>query len=324
MQEIATLREYIEEGLRALPLEQQPVELYEPIRYTLELGGKRMRPILMLMACEMMGGKLAQALPPALGVELFHNFTLLHDDIMDEAPLRRGQPTVYQKYNANIAILSGDVMYTIACQQVAEAPVAALKPVLAVFHHTAIAVCEGQQYDMNFETLDTVTIEDYVQMITKKTAVLLGCSLQMGALIGGAESAVAGKLYEVGLHLGIAFQLQDDLLDTYGDPSKFGKQVGGDIIQNKKTYLLLQALRQADATQVAELHRWIGATSFDAAEKVKAVTAIFDQLQLQAQLEEERDRHFDQAMTTLQALSITEERKKPLVRLGQQLLDRDH
>lgn len=324
MQDIATLRQYIEEGLQQLPLEQPPVELYEPIRYTLDLGGKRMRPVLVLMASEMVGGDWRKALRPALGVELFHNFTLLHDDIMDEAPLRRGMPTVYQKYNANIAILSGDVMYTIACQQVAEVPAEVLKPVLDVFHKTAIEVCEGQQYDLNFETQTNVSIDDYVKMISLKTAVLLAGSLQIGALVGGADPMVAKGLYEVGFHLGIAFQLQDDILDTYGDPEKFGKQVGGDIIQNKKTYLLLQAFLLANSDQQKELQQWISASTFEPKEKVEAITALYDQLNIRHIAEQARDEHFEKAMQMLDSLAITPTNKSPLIALAERLLNRDH
>lgn len=324
MQKLAIYRTQIEEGLQQLALDKQPRELYKPIRYTLELGGKRMRPTLVLLACDMVGGDWRKAIAPALGVELFHNFTLLHDDIMDEAPLRRGQPTVYKKYNPNIAILSGDVMYTIACQQVAEAPTSVLKPVLDVFHDTAIKVCEGQQWDLNFETDDQVSIEAYLEMIKLKTAVLLGGSLQMGALIGGASANLAKDMYAIGVHLGLAFQLQDDILDTYGDPEKFGKQVGGDIIQNKKTYLLLQAKQQANASQSATLAHWLTVESFQPEAKVEAVKRIFDALNIRQQAEAERDRHYDIAIKTLEALSLSAEAKAPLLQLAAQLLNRDH
>lgn len=324
MQQLAIYRTQIEEGLQELALDNQPRELYEPIRYTLELGGKRMRPILVLLACDMVGGDGRHAIAPALGVELFHNFTLLHDDIMDEAPLRRGQPTVYKKYNPNIAILSGDVMYTIACQQVAEAPASVLKPVLDVFHDTAIKVCEGQQWDLNFETDEQVAIEAYLEMIKLKTAVLLGGSLQMGALIGGASANLAKDMYAIGVHLGLAFQLQDDILDTYGDPEKFGKQVGGDIIQNKKTYLLLQAQQQANVDQSATLTHWLTVESFQPEAKVEAVKRIFDALNIREQAEAERDRHYDIAIKTLEALTLPAEAKAPLQQLAAQLLNRDH
>lgn len=324
MHDITTLRQFIDKGLQDLPLDKAPQGLYAPIRYTLELGGKRMRPVLVLLACEMMDGNWSAALPPALGVELFHNFTLLHDDIMDQAPLRRGKPTVYKKYDTNTAILSGDVMYTIACQQMAAAPISVLKPVLDVFHQTAVEVCEGQQYDMDFEQTEQVSIADYLHMITLKTAVLVGASLQIGALVGGATADAARAFYEVGLHLGIAFQLQDDILDTYGDPDKFGKQVGGDIMQNKKTYLLLQTMQQASPEQRASLDKWLTDKPADPKEKVKAVTALYNQLSIREQAEAERDSHYAKALHALSGISISDDRKAPLLALAARLLHRDH
>lgn len=324
MTDIRHLQQQIEEAIRLLPIDKQPVELYEPIRYTLDLGGKRMRPVLVLMACELAGGKASAALSPALGIELFHNFTLLHDDIMDQAPLRRGKPTVYQHWNTNIAILSGDVMFVEACKLIAEAPAPVLKPVLDAFYKTAIEVCEGQQWDLNFETMGEVSIDDYLNMIALKTAVLLGASLQIGGLIANGNTAMADQLYELGVALGVAFQLQDDILDTYGDPDKFGKQVGGDIIQNKKTFLLLTALQQADAQQQQTLQHWLTTTAFEPVEKVEAVKAIYGQLDIRQQAEAERDRHYAHAMELLQQLEVPAERKEPLAALATQLLHREN
>lgn len=323
MTALKTYQQIIAEGLDRLPVDRSPATLYHPIRYTLDLGGKRMRPVLVLMAAEMVGGQVHEALPAAIGIELFHNFTLLHDDIMDEAPLRRGAPTVYKKYNANTAILSGDVMFTIACQQVAKVPPQVLQPVLSRFHQTAIEVCEGQQLDLDFESLAEVTIADYLEMIRLKTAVLLGASLEIGGRIGGADEATARALYTIGEHLGLAFQLQDDILDTYGDVGKFGKQVGGDIVQNKKTFLLLTARASAGREQREALDYWCRQSPADSTPKIEAVKALFDALGVPEKAAAERDRHYRSAIAALEDLPVPEEAKHPLVSLAAQLLQRE-
>jgi geranylgeranyl diphosphate synthase, type II len=242
MQDSKTLLQKVEEALKALPIPAGPADIYDPIRYTLDLGGKRIRPIACLMACELFGEDYRRALPAAISIEVFHNFTLLHDDIMDQSPLRRGQPTVYRKWNPNVAILSGDTMFALAYSQLEALDPAILPKVLAVFSRTAIEVCEGQQYDMDFEGSNQVSIPDYINMIRLKTAVLLAASLQIGALCAGASADQAAKLYEFGECTGLAFQLMDDFLDTFGDEKVFGKRTGNDIRAGKKTYLILRGL----------------------------------------------------------------------------------
>lgn len=305
-------------------LPKQPERLYEPLRYTLALGGKRMRPLLVLIGAGMFSNDVRTAVPAAIGIELFHNFTLLHDDIMDNAPLRRGKETVYAKWNANIAILSGDALYTEAFRQIAQSPPHILPHVLDVFTRTALEVCEGQQYDMDFESRTNVSIPEYIRMIELKTAVLLAGALEIGALCGGAYATEAHKLYEFGRHIGIAFQLQDDILDVYGDPEKFGKQVGGDIVSNKKTFLLISALEKADAYSKEALLNWLQANGNAGDEKVKAVTAIYDQLGIRELAEKEMHAHYEKAIAALNSLQ-TEESKKELLRgFAESLMVREH
>jgi len=233
-------------------------ELYAPVRYLMALGGKRLRPVLVMAACEACGGTKEQALPAALAVELFHNFTLMHDDIMDEAPLRRGQATVHEKWDDNLAILSGDALHVMACEALLDAPAAALPSLLRMYHRTALEVCEGQEQDMAFETRDTVALEEYMEMIRLKTSVLLAAALDMGGGSAGADDATREALYEFGLHVGLAFQLQDDYLDAFGNPENFGKQVGGDILADKKTFLLIRALEKAQGADLAALEAELG------------------------------------------------------------------
>jgi len=291
----------ISEAIAQINFPASPAELYEPIRYTLSLGGKRLRPRLLLMAAQMFGEKPETALMPSLGLEVFHNFTLLHDDIMDEAPLRRGKPTVHTKWNSNIAILSGDVMFAEACRLMSKAPAPALNQVMEVFFKAAVEVCEGQQYDMNFEKREDVTIPEYLEMIRLKTAVLLGAGLQIGALCGNATSENASLLYHFGCDLGIAFQLMDDVLDVYGDPEKFGKQVGGDILANKKTYLSLKAFEKADSAVNTELKHWYTSREMTD-EKVNRVTAIFDKLGIRREAEQITESYYFKALDHLSKL----------------------
>ncbi|MBP7245354.1 MAG: polyprenyl synthetase family protein, partial [Bacteroidia bacterium] len=238
---VEQLQKEVEFQLSQLDFPQQPESLYDPLRYMLSLGGKRIRPVLVLLANDLFSGKRENAMPAALAVEVFHNFTLLHDDIMDRAPLRRGKPTVHQKWNSNIAILSGDAMFVKSCQLITQTPISAMPAVMNLFLKTALEVCEGQQYDMDFESRNDIEIEEYLEMIKLKTAVLVGACLGIGAQIAGAKEEEVKHIYDFGVNLGIAFQLQDDILDVYGNEQKFGKQVGGDIIANKKTFLLLSA-----------------------------------------------------------------------------------
>ncbi len=317
-------QQLIEQRLSTLELGSRPPELYDPIRYMLALGGKRMRPALLLMANEMFGGNTETSIGPALGIEVFHNFTLLHDDIMDKAPLRRSQPTVHTRWNNDIAILSGDTMFVHSCQLMMQTSSELQAEVLADFFKTAIEVCEGQQLDMNFENQPHVSIADYIEMIRLKTAVLLGCSLRIGARLAGASALDADRLYHFGTDLGIAFQLHDDLLDAYGDPEKFGKQVGGDIIANKKTFLMLSAIESADMYTLDELNDWLRRKDFNAVEKVDAVKRIFEKLDIRSRTQQEIDRYFDRALSALSAIPVADNRKVALRTLSEQLMVREH
>lgn len=302
---------------------EHPIELYEPIRYIMSLGGKRFRPLLTLLAASIYSDHWENAVKPAMAVEVFHNFTLMHDDIMDQAPLRRGKPTVHEKWNANTAILSGDVMLIRAYDLLLDIPAEKLRRVLERFNKTAAEVCEGQQLDMNFETRWDVTEEEYLGMIRLKTSVLLGFALELGGIIGGADEESIQLLCSAGENMGIGFQLKDDLLDVYGDPDKFGKQVGGDIISNKKTFLLIEALSKADHDAKTELDKWIGLETFDKQEKVAGVTAIYEKLGIRAFTEQKIQEYFTKGLSSLHALKIDEERKQPLLQFAEQLVERE-
>jgi geranylgeranyl diphosphate synthase type II len=302
---------------------QQPAELYDPISYIMNLGGKRMRPLLTLMAAYLFGDDWRKALKPAVAVEVFHNFTLMHDDIMDQAPLRRGQPTVHEKWNHNIAILSGDVMLVNAYELLLDVETPYLKKVLTRFNRTAADVCEGQQLDMNFETRWDVTEDEYIEMIKLKTSVLLGFALELGGIIAGAADVESELLREGGINIGLGFQLKDDLLDVYGDPAKFGKQVGGDIIANKKTFLLIEALQQSSGDLKAELIGWLSATEFDKQEKVQAVTAIYDQLGIRQLTEERINNYFTRGFANFEQVSADPARKALLMDFTEQLIGRE-
>ncbi|WP_409014347.1 polyprenyl synthetase family protein [Dyadobacter sp. CY326] len=302
---------------------ENPTELYEPIRYIMALGGKRFRPLMTLLAASIYLEDWEKAIKPAMAVEVFHNFTLMHDDIMDQAPLRRGKPTVHEKWNANTAILSGDVMLIKAYDLLLDIPADKLRRVLERFNKTAAEVCEGQQLDMNFETRWDVTEEEYLGMIRLKTSVLLGFALELGGIIGGADEESISLLYAAGENMGIGFQLKDDLLDVYGDPSKFGKQVGGDIISNKKTFLLIEALSKANANAKSELDKWIGQKSFDKSEKVAAVTGIYEELGIRSFTEQKIQEYFTKGLSSLHALKIDDRRKQPLLQFAQQLVERE-
>lgn len=302
---------------------ESPAELYEPIRYIMALGGKRFRPLLTLLAASLYTDDWKKALKPAIAVEVFHNFTLMHDDIMDRAPLRRGKPTVHEKWNANTAILSGDVMLIRAYDLLIDTKQENLKLVLSRFNQTAAEVCEGQQLDMNFETRWNVTEEEYLDMIRLKTSVLLGFALELGAIIGSASPEATQLLYEAGESMGIGFQLKDDLLDVYGDPAKFGKQVGGDIIANKKTFLLIEALAKAEGDTASALNQWIAAKNFDKEEKVTAVRGIYDTLDIRSLTEHKINDYFAKGISCLERLPIEESRKKPLLEFVHQLVQRE-
>ncbi|TND09527.1 MAG: geranylgeranyl pyrophosphate synthase [Bacteroidetes bacterium] len=323
---IVSLQQRIEESIASFSaiLPAGPEKLYEPIRYTLGKGGKRMRPLLVLTGCKIFHDDITQALPAAMGIELFHNFTLLHDDIMDNAPLRRGQATVHAQWNPNVAILSGDAMMVEAYKQMAQSPAAVMPRVLELFSKTALEVCEGQQLDMDFETQANVSIDQYLRMIELKTAVLLAASLKTGAICGGAPEPEAQKLYEFGRHIGIAFQLHDDILDVYSAAEKFGKQAGGDIISNKKTFLLLKAYELADRYRKEELHQWMHAPQFVPEEKVQAVKAIFDFLGVKKYAEDEMSRHYQAASSELNNVTGNENWKNILRDFCAALMVREH
>lgn len=294
----------IEEALARLTFDQPPRSLFDPITYILSLGGKRIRPALALMACDLFGGKNEDVLQPALGLEVFHNFTLLHDDLMDEADRRRDKPTVHKLWNPNVAILSGDAMLICAYQLVAKAND---KAILELFSRTALEICAGQQYDMEFESRPDVTEEEYLEMIRLKTAVLLACALKVGAMIGGASAADADALYDYGIHIGLAFQLQDDLLDVYGDPKTFGKNIGGDILCNKKTFLLINALSVASEEQRQVMEDWMARKSYDAQEKIAAFTNLYNELSIRDLTERRIEDYYRMANEDLARLSIAPE-----------------
>lgn len=301
----------------------KPEGLYEPVIYTLKLGGKRIRPALTLMACEMFSGQIQSAVKPALGLEVFHNFTLLHDDIMDKASIRRGKPTVHVKWTPNHAILSGDLMQIFAYMLISETPANYLKEVIGLFSTTAKEVCEGQQFDMNFESTNEVSPDDYIQMIRLKTAVLLGCALKIGALIGGADSKDSDLIYDFGINLGLAFQLKDDLLDVYGDEKTFGKKIGGDILCNKKTYLLIHALKKAEGETRKALDFWLQSEGENQSEKIAAVTDIYNQLGVRKICEDAMLIYYEKAIAALDKISVHEDKKQELRKLAQKMMHRN-
>lgn len=302
----------VNEGLEALPYDRRPVSLYEPVRYVLSLGGKRIRPVLMLLGYNLFKEHPEDILMPAIGLETYHNYTLLHDDLMDNADLRRGHQTVHKKWDANTAILSGDSMLVLAYQRIAQCEAAYLPQVLSLFTETALEIGEGQQYDMDFETRNNVTEDEYIEMIRLKTSVLLACALKIGAILGGASPADASLLYQFGEKIGLAFQLQDDLLDVYGDPQVFGKAIGGDITSNKKTYMLINAVNRANPEQRAELMRWIDAKAFDRQEKVAAVTRLYDEIGIRQLCEQKINFYFEQGKQFLEQVSVPASRKEQL------------
>jgi len=303
--------------------DQQPAGLYQPAQYALSLGGKRIRPILALMACNLYIDTPLLAMQPAIGIEIFHNFTLLHDDVMDKADIRRGKPTVHKVWSPNTAILSGDAMQIIAYQWVAQCPVAHLAEVITLFSKTALEICEGQQYDMDFETRDDVSVDNYLEMIRLKTAVLLACALKSGAIIGGATAADADLLYQFGEKIGLAFQLMDDLLDVYGDPAKFGKAVGGDITCNKKTFMLIKSLELANTPQKAQFNSWLSKAEFDRDEKVRAITTLYNEVGIKSLCEEKINLYYKEAINALNAVNVDSNRKAELLSLSQKLMCRE-
>ncbi len=323
MHSIEQLQYLVNKAIADTKYTEQPAELYEPISYLMQLGGKRMRPVLVLIATEMFDGNVLKALDAAIGIELFHNFTLMHDDIMDKAPLRRGKPTVHAKWNESAAILSGDVMFVEAYKLMIKVDDSILREVLAIFSDTASGVCQGQQADMNFEKRDDVSLPEYLEMIRQKTAVLLAGSMQIGALIGGAVPDQANLLYEFGQNLGLAFQLQDDILDVYGNPEKFGKQVGGDILSNKKTFMLIKAKQLATGDTESELDKWLN-RSDDPFAKIETITSIYNLLEVRKLAEIEMEEYVNKALRALDLIAVDRSKKELLRGFAEQLLIREY
>lgn len=302
MNTLASYTEWIEKEIESFAFPTHPTNLYDPLRYFMTLGGKRMRPMLTLMSANLFGKSIQESMPAAMAVELFHNFSLIHDDIMDDAPLRRANQTVHEKWNTNIAILSGDVLLVYAYEQICKQPPHIIPSLLSLFNKTAIEVCEGQQMDMDFETRSDVSAEEYIEMIRLKTSVLLGCALEMGAIIGETSLENRKALYAFGEHLGIAFQIQDDLLDLYGDPEKVGKQVGGDVIANKKTLLSILAKTNASEVQLSKLNALQG--ELDITKKLSETKALFEDLNIQELCNNEMRKHYDFAMSSLSTVHV--------------------
>jgi geranylgeranyl diphosphate synthase type II len=314
----------VNEALDRENFNREPTELYEPVVYIMSLGGKRIRPVLMLMTVDMYGGDIDTAIPAALGLEIFHNFSLVHDDIMDRAPLRRGKPTVHEKWNANTAILSGDTMLVKAYEQFLRLPEHLIKPALEVFSLTATGVCEGQQMDMNFEEKLDVTIPDYLEMIRLKTAVLIGAALKLGSLIAGAPPDDQRLLFEFGIHTGLLFQLRDDLLDTYGNAEVFGKKQYGDIIANKKTYLYLKALEHTKGKDRIKLAELYANPAIDPEAKVKKVLKYYNEARVKEQTEKKIQEYYELAHEAFNSLKVEESRKEPLRKYTEQLMGRSY
>ena len=311
----------VNQAIAVIPYPNQPRRLYEPIAYHMALGGKRVRPVLTLMACDAMGGDTATAIDAALGIEMFHNFTLLHDDVMDNADVRRGKTTVHRRWNANTAILSGDTMLTLATQFIARTGNLA---VMDLFNKTAIEIYEGQQWDMDFEMRNDVTVEEYVNMIRLKTSVLLGCALKTGALVAGAGEKDADTLYEAGVNMGLAFQLRDDVLDVWGDPVTFGKEIGGDIMNNKKTYLLISTMQKAKGDDADELRHWLNDPYATRDDKVAGVTALYERLGVRDMAEVAIADYNDRAIAAFNKVTMSDEDKAAFIALSNKLAGRSY
>ncbi len=315
------LLKLVNDYLDNMPYERKPKSLYEPVRYVLKIGGKRIRPVLMLLAYNLYKDAPENILSSAIALEIYHNYTLLHDDLMDNAPMRRGKPTVHKRWDANTAILSGDSMLVLAFEKMAQCCPDKLKPVIDLFTETALEIGEGQQYDMEFETRSNVTEDEYIEMIRLKTSVLLACALKIGAILADAPDEDAENLYRFGEQIGLAFQLQDDYLDVYGDPKVFGKATGGDILSNKKTYMLINALAKADDNQRKELEQWLavegeettGMERTDAQNaKIRAVTDIYNKVGIDRMAQEKINYFFEESKKYLAAVKVPEEKKMML------------
>lgn len=314
----------VNDYLVQLPYDRRPASLYEPIRYVLSMGGKRIRPVLMLLSYNLFKEDPETILMPACALETYHNYTLLHDDLMDNADLRRGHETVHKKWNANTAILSGDSMLVLAYQRMQQCSSDKMAEVLALFTETALEIGEGQEYDMAFEHRDDVSEEEYIEMIRLKTSVLLACALKIGAILAGASKEDADNLYRFGEQIGLAFQLQDDFLDVYGDTRVFGKAIGGDITSNKKTFMLINALNHANDDLRRQLESWIGATEFDRDEKVAAVTRLYNEIGIDRMAQDKIAYYFEQSRKYLQAVSVDDSRKAELAAYAQRMMNRQY
>jgi geranylgeranyl diphosphate synthase type II len=323
MQTSKEILKKINDFIDQLPYERKPQSLYDPVKYVLSIGGKRVRPVLMLLAYNMYKEDPERILMPACALETYHNYTLLHDDLMDNADVRRGVPTVHRKWDANTAILSGDSMLVLAYHRMLQCDADKQPEVMSLFTETALEIGEGQQYDMEFENRNDVTEAEYIEMIRLKTSVLLACALKIGAILAGASSEDADNLYKFGEQIGLAFQLQDDLLDVYGDPKVFGKAVGGDITCNKKTYMLINAFQRANDNQRAELERWVTAKDFDRNEKVAAVTDIYNQIGIRQICEEKINYYFEESKKYLAKVNVADERKQILRQYTAEMMKRE-
>ncbi len=318
------LLQKVNEYISGIQYTENPAELYSPIRYTLALGGKRIRPVLMLMAYNLYKNDIESIMPSAVGLETYHNFTLLHDDLMDRADVRRGQPTVHKKWNDNTAILSGDAMLILAYKEMCQSHSQFLPQALDTFTEATLGVCEGQQYDMEFETRNDVREEEYMEMIRLKTSLLLACALKIGAQLAGAPDEDANNLYNFGEKMGLAFQLQDDLLDVYGDPAVFGKKIGGDILCNKKTFMLINAHNMCNEEQKARLKHWVEAVEYVPAEKIAAVTQIYDEVDIKAFCERKIELLFAESLVNLENVKVNDEKKEVLRTFAFNLMGRKY
>lgn len=310
--------------IEQLPNDRKPANLYDPVKYVLSMGGKRIRPTLMLLAYNLFKDDPESILMPAVGLETYHNYTLLHDDLMDNADLRRGHETVHKKWNANQAILSGDSMLVLAYERISACKEDKLKEVLTLFTRTALEIGEGQQYDIDFETRNDVSEEEYVEMIRLKTSVLLACALKIGAILAGASEQDADNLYKFGELIGLAFQLQDDYLDVYGDSKVFGKAIGGDIASNKKTYMLINAFNRATEEQRKELRKWVDADTFDRQEKVESMTNLYNQIGIDRLAQQKMLYFFNESRRYIDAVSVPEERKRELRQYAERMMERKY
>jgi len=323
MHSLKDLHQQISKSFSDAGFAQEPSQLYKPIAYTLDMGGKRLRPLLVLLSCDLFGGEIGSAIFPAMGLEIFHNFTLLHDDIMDNAPLRRGSQTVHKRWDTNTAILSGDTMFVIAYEYVAKTDPLLLPRVLDLFNDTARKVCEGQQYDMNFESQKDVSVADYMMMIRLKTAVLIACSLKLGAILAHADDSDAEKIYELGIELGLAFQLRDDFLDAFGETIKFGKEIGGDIATNKKTFLFIKAFELARGDTLVRLTNYFFDKDISSPQKIEGIINIYRDLDIDRITRRKIEDHHEKAMQILGSFHFDPSMTREMVSLMQEMLGRE-